>query len=232
MFDIPPDIAKSLTRFAAAFVPMLLGMVCHEVAHGYAAYRLGDPTAKLAGRLSANPISHLDATGTLLFALTAMFTPFVLGWAKPVPVQPRYFKDPRKGMMLVSFAGPATNFFLALVFGGLFAILAKGVLSESVAFTPTVKFLFHAIYMGIWVNLILAWFNLLPIPTLDGGHILAGVLPLPLAQKFYAFGKYWIIILIALMATGVLWRVIRPLLDMSLGVIASLYSIPPRLLLL
>lgn len=227
-----PDIAEKISRIAAAFVPMLLGMVLHEIAHGYAACKLGDPTAKRAGRLSLNPFSHLDATGSLLFLLTALFSPFILGWAKPVPVQPRYFADPRKGMMLVSFAGPATNFVLALLFAAAYTALLRAVFSGSLEPTQTVQFLLRAVRMGIWINLILGWFNLLPIPTLDGGHILAGFLPLEAAQKFYSYGKYWIIFLVILLGTGLLGHVMRPLLTVSLTGISALFSIPPRLLFL
>ncbi|MDL2209812.1 site-2 protease family protein [Desulfovibrio sp. OttesenSCG-928-O18] len=235
MLDITPDIAKNITRIAVAVVPMLLGMVLHEVAHGFAAYKLGDPTAKLEGRLTLNPLSHLDVTGTALFVLTALFSPFILGWAKPVPVQPRYFKNPRKGMMLISFAGPATNFILALVFAGIYSVFLshlQGLLLAGQEISSTLLFLRRMLFMGIWINLILAWFNLLPIPTLDGGHILAGILPVAAARKFYSFGKYWVIVLVVLLGTGLLGYVMRPLLGLSLGVISSLFSIPPRLLLM
>lgn len=230
MFDISPDIAKNITRFAVAFVPMLLGIVLHEVAHGYTAYKLGDPTAKLSGRLTMNPIVHFDMTGSLLFVFTALFSPLIFGWAKPVPVQPRYFATPRKGMMLVSVAGPAANFILALLFAALYSFLISGVVSGSLEVTSTSKFLLSTARMGIVINLILAWFNLLPIPTLDGGHILAGFLPFEAARKFYAFGKYWVLILVALLATGAIRYIMGPLLDVSLDIIGAVFSIPPRLL--
>lgn len=230
MFDISPDIAKNITRVAVAFVPMLLGIVLHEVAHGFAAYKLGDPTAKLQGRLSLNPVKHLDVTGSLLFIITALFSPFILGWAKPVPVQPRYFKNPRKGMMLISFAGPGTNFLLALAFAGIYAALIHSLLGGGVELTSTVRFLLSATFMGIWVNVTLGWFNLLPIPSLDGGHILAGLLPLPLARKFYSLGKYGLIILVILLGTGLLRHVMAPLVINTISLIGTLFSIPPKLL--
>lgn len=230
MFDISPDIAKNITRVAVAFVPMLLGIVLHEVAHGFAAYKLGDPTAKLQGRLSLNPVKHLDVTGSLLFIITALFSPFILGWAKPVPVQPRYFKNPRKGMMLISFAGPGTNFLLALAFAGIYAALIHSLLGGGVELTSTVRFLLSATFMGIWVNVTLGWFNLLPIPSLDGGHILAGLLPLPLARKFYSLGKYGLIILVILLGTGLLRYVMAPLVINTISLIGTLFSIPPKLL--
>lgn len=230
MFDFSPDIAKNITRVAVAFVPMLLGMVLHEVAHGYAAYKLGDPTAKLQGRLTLNPVAHLDVTGSLLFIVTALASPFIFGWAKPVPVQPRYFKNPRQGMMLISFAGPATNFALAVVFGGLYALLLNLLLSGSMELTSTTKFLLSAARMGIWINIILGWFNLLPLPSLDGGHILAGLLPVNLARKFYSLSRYGLIILVVLLASGMLRYVLGPLAGISLDIIGAIFSIPPRLL--
>ena len=229
MIDISPDISRNITRIAVALIPILLGMVLHELAHGYAAYRLGDPTPKAQGRLTLNPLKHLDVTGTIIFVVTALTSPFVFGWAKPVNVQPGYFKDARKGMMLVSFAGPATNFLLALVFGGLYAVLTQQVLAGA-PISTNMKFLLNVAYMGIWINVTLGWFNLLPIPALDGGHILAGLLPADLARKFYAFGKYALIIIILLMVSGAFRIIMRPLVGTSVEFIGAVFSIPPRLL--
>jgi Zn-dependent protease len=229
MLDVSPDIARNITRFATALVPMLLGMILHEVAHGYAACKLGDPTAKLAGRLTMNPLSHLDVTGTLFFVLTSLASPFVLGWAKPVPVQPRYFRNPRRGMMLVSFAGPFANFLLALLFGAIYALFIHEALASPAAPSPTLQFLLRTAFMGVWINLILGWFNLLPLPSLDGGHILAGFLPPDLARRFYACGKYGLIILVVLLASGILRSVMEPLLIQSLRAVSHLFSIPSLL---
>ena len=230
MIDISPDITRNITRIAVTLLPILLGMVLHELAHGYAAYRLGDPTPKLQGRLTLNPLKHLDVTGTIIFLVTALTSPFVFGWAKPVNVQPRYFKDPRKGMMLVSLAGPATNFALALVFGGLYALLTKHVIYGGGQLSSTMQFLLNTTFMGIWINLTLGWFNLLPIPALDGGHILAGLLPRPLAEKFYSFSKYALIFIIVLMVTRAFSYIMSPLVGNSAKIIGSLFSIPPQLL--
>lgn len=230
MFDLSPDIAKNISRVAVAFVPMLLGMVLHELSHGYAAYKLGDPTAKLQGRLTLNPIVHLDVTGSILFIVTALFSPIIFGWAKPVQVQPRYFKNPRQGMMLISFAGPAANFLLALAFGALYAVLLSQLLSGAMTLTPTTEFFLRSARMGIWINIVLGWFNLLPLPALDGGHILAGLLPEGLARKFYSLSRYGMIILVVLLASGVLRYVLVPLADISLDLVGAVFSIPPRFL--
>lgn len=115
MFDL--DMSMQVRRLAVAFVPMLLGIVCHEVAHGWAAWRQGDPTARSLGRLTLNPAPHIDPMGGLMFVLTSLMGPFIIGWAKPVPVNPRWFANPRRGMMLVSLAGPGANVVLAVAFG-------------------------------------------------------------------------------------------------------------------
>lgn len=229
MIDISPDISRNLVRIAVALIPILLGMVLHELAHGYAAYRLGDPTPKAQGRLTFNPLKHLDVTGSIIFIVTALTSPFVFGWAKPVNVQPGYFKDPRKGMMLVSFAGPAANFLIALVFGALYAVLTRQIMAGA-AISKNMEFLLNVAYMGIWINVTLAWFNLLPIPALDGGHILAGLLPPYLARKFYSYGKYALILIIMLMVSGAFRIIMRPLVGTSIEIIGAAFSIPPRLL--
>lgn len=233
MVDISPDITQKILRIAVALVPILLGMVLHELAHGYAAYKMGDPTAKLQGRLTLNPLKHLDVTGTLVFVITALASPFVFGWAKPVNVQPRYFKDPRKGMMIVSFAGPATNFLLAIAFGGLYSLLVQsaiGTVSVGQPVSDTMQFFLRMALAGIWINFTLGWFNLLPIPSLDGGHILAGFLPVELARKFYSLGRYALIIIVALFATKAFSAIMRPLVGTSVDLLGTLFSIPSQLL--
>lgn len=232
MIDASPDIAASISRIAVTLLPILLGMVLHELAHGYVAYRLGDPTPRLQGRLTLNPLKHLDVTGTLVFLVTALTSPFIFGWAKPVNIHPGHFKNPRHGMMLTSLAGPATNFILALLFGGLFALLLRMVLHGSGDITPTMRFFLQTANAGIWINLTLCWFNLLPIPSLDGGHILAGLMPISLAEKFYALGKYGLIVIVLLMVSGGFRLIMQPLVGISISFIGSIFSIPPRLLFL
>lgn len=229
MIDISPDISRNIVRIAVALIPILLGMVLHELAHGYAAYRLGDPTPKAQGRLTFNPLKHLDVTGSIIFIVTALTSPFVFGWAKPINVQPGYFKDPRKGMMLVSFAGPAANFLIALAFGALYAVLTRQIMAGA-AISKNMEFLLNVAYMGIWINVTLAWFNLLPIPALDGGHILAGFLPPHLARKFYSYGKYALVLIVLLMVSGAFRIIMRPLVGTSIEIIGAAFSIPPRLL--
>lgn len=141
---------------------VIVSLTCHELAHAYVAWRLGDPTAKDEGRLTLNPIVHLDPFGTLMFLLTAILAGLPFGWARPVPVNPSYFRRAREGMALVAVAGPATNFVLALACWAVVRHVELGELASEVAVTAYI------------VNVVLGLFNLLPVPPLDGSRI-AGV---------------------------------------------------------
>ncbi len=207
------DIASFIRELAIMAVPVLIAITCHEAAHGYAAWRLGDPTAKNAGRLTFNPIRHIDPVGTVLFPLILVLikSPFLFGWAKPVPVDPRYFQNPVKGMMLVSLAGPGTNFALALAFAFLFhALIYLAVMLGGAGMSVIEPLVLMAQY-GVLVNLILGIFNLLPIPPLDGAKILAGFLPASGVRMIYSFERYGFIVVILLLMTGVLQRVLLPM---------------------
>ncbi|GAB6038596.1 site-2 protease family protein [Fundidesulfovibrio butyratiphilus] len=206
MFSDPVSWFKQL---AIALVPMLVAITFHEVAHGYAAYLLGDPTAKRAGRLTLNPIKHLDPLGALAFVLTR-----IIGWAKPVPIDPRFFANPRSGMMLVSLAGPAANFALAVA-----SALVLGGLDTLHQFVPppwSASVVVPLAYMSvasIQVNLALGLFNLLPIPPLDGGHILAGLLPPRAGYELERLAPFGFFIVLALAVTGLLGGLIGPAMD-------------------
>jgi len=201
------DIAQIITQIALLAVPFLLAITCHEAAHGYVAYRLGDPTAKLAGRLTLNPLKHLDVVGTLVLVLTRM-----IGWAKPVPVDPRYFRNPLQGMMYVSLAGPAANFVLALVFAALFHGLNSMFGGRPLGQTELmfVEPLANIFFLGVQINLVLGLFNLLPIPPMDGGNILAYFLPRAFVDQYLAVGRYGFILIIVLAATGMLGKLLWP----------------------
>jgi Zn-dependent protease len=192
------DVVTKLL-FVLVFIP---AVVFHEVAHGYVANMLGDPTAKNAGRLSLNPIRHVDPIGTVLMpALLLIFTGFVFGYAKPVPIDPRYFKNFRVGMLLTGLAGPATNLVFAIV-SGLVILLLGGMPSHLMngmagAATPlnvilTVLFLFY------WVNLILMFVNLIPIPPLDGSRVLPIFLTDAGIQVYAKVEQYGLMIVIGL----------------------------------
>jgi Zn-dependent protease len=159
---------------------LLYSIILHEISHGYVAYRLGDPTAKYEGRLTLNPISHIDPIGTILLPiLTFLTSGFVFGWAKPVPYNPYNLKNPQKDSIYIALAGPLTNILLVLIFTFLYKIF------------PSNIFLF-----GLKINLILAFFNLIPIPPLDGSKILLTKIPLEIYQYLELYGFLLTIIFI------------------------------------
>jgi Zn-dependent protease len=188
--------------------PLLLALTLHEYAHGYVAYRLGDPTARDAGRLTLNPLSHLDPIGTIAF----FFIKF--GWAKPVPVNPYYFKNPRQDMLWVALAGPVTNLLLAVAS----ALLLKAMIGTAsvLPYTPMLEAilvpLYNMLVASVWINLVLCIFNFLPIPPLDGGRILTGLLPEDLARTYASFERYGFIVILLLAFSGVLGTVIFPVI--------------------
>ena len=183
-FEIPYLICSLLS-----FIPAI---VCHEVMHGFAAYKLGDPTAKRAGRLSLNPIKHIDPFGTVIMPLMLMVLNMpVFGYAKPVPYNPAYFKDPRKGDLIVGLAGPFANLVLAVIGAIVFTILSF-VLPLNVIVNNDFLYCFYALYLPMFslINLYLMFFNLLPIPPLDGSSIFAFFLPVKDLPKYYQVQRY------------------------------------------
>ncbi len=201
------DLSSMIQQIAILALPVLMAITFHEVAHGYVAYLLGDPTAKNAGRLTLNPIKHLDPIGTIALFLVKV------GWAKPVPINPNYFSNQRKGLVLVSIAGPGINFILAIFFALLFHMIIW--LFGGTTTKLGLNVLEPLLYMcqaGVLVNIGLGIFNLLPVPPLDGSNILAGILPPHLAQIYLQNSKYGFIILIILFLTGAVHKVIVPVL--------------------
>ncbi|MBW2218994.1 MAG: site-2 protease family protein [Deltaproteobacteria bacterium] len=184
---------KDPLGFIIIAIPLLYAVIFHELAHGWVAYRMGDPTAKMMGRLTLNPLKHLDPMGTMMLFL------FGFGWAKPVPVNLNLLHDKRKGMILVSSAGIITNMLLA--FSALFLLR---LLSSSLPQTG-VKLL----YIFARINIILAAFNLIPLPPLDGSKILMGFAPSNVQNFLSRFERYGFFIIIALLYIGVLTPVIR-----------------------
>lgn len=223
MFDI--DFAVAIKRMAVAFVPLMLGIIVHEVAHGWVAARRGDPTAAMLGRLTLNPVPHIDPMGLGLFILTSLTGPFVFGWAKPVPIDPRNFKNPVKDIMLVSFAGPAANFLMALAA----AVLLRGFVEwfpfQEWRTSQVWNFFLQMLYTGVSINMTLAWFNLMPIPPLDGSKILWGLLPASIAGKYMALERYGFVIVMLLLMTGLFGIVLFPLVRLSIDLALSLVGI-------
>ncbi len=216
------DIALHIKRFAIAAIPALLGIIMHEVAHGWAAEKCGDPTARFMGRITLNPIPHIDPMGLLVFVLTSVSGSMVFGWAKPVPVDPRNFRDPRKDYMLVSLAGPLTNMLLAVVFAFALRVLIGFVTQENLAEGGVWLFMIMACKTGVVINFGLAWLNLLPIPPLDGSKVLAYFLPRDMAWKFEDAGRYGFVILLLLLFTGILGHILGPLVITSANLTLAL----------
>jgi len=193
------------TPFVIVFV--FFSVVCHEIAHGYIALRLGDPTAYRAGRLTFNPVSHIDPIGTILLPALFLITnsPIMLAWAKPVPVNPGYFRNPKSGMMWVAIAGPLTNLAIAIALT-LLLHLAGGIL-------PSI--LVHSLAMAALMNIVLMVFNLLPVPPLDGSRIVARFLK---GQALYSYRKlerFGLLIVFGLLWLGVISSILYPALNFA-----------------
>ena len=180
---------------------LFLAIVPHEVAHGYVAWKLGDPTARRANRLTLNPMAHIDLFGSIILPglLMLMHSPVLFGWAKPVPFNPWYFRDPRRGIMLVGAAGPIVNFTMAILIALLLRVLGPG----------GGLFAQFLIYLCL-INIFLGVFNLIPIPPLDGSRVVTGLLPEEWVGPYLRLEKFGFVIIIGLLYLGILDRVISP----------------------
>lgn len=201
--------------------PILLALTFHEYAHAYIAHRLGDDTAKQRGRLTLNPLRHLDPLGTIMIILVHF------GWAKPVPVNPSRLKNPKQDMLWISLAGPLSNMGLALVSGILLRFL-NATVAPSGQHSPVMGLLIFVVFMSLQINLALAIFNILPIAPLDGSKILAGLLPDRHANIIYFLERYGPFILIGLIVIGqftgvsLIGRKIWPFVEFFTGIFAGL----------
>ena len=203
------DAAQFIRTLAIWAIPVLFAITVHEVAHGWVAWKRGDPTAMLMGRLTLNPIKHIDPFGTILLPglLLLLHSPFLFGYAKPVPVNFGGLKDPKRDMVLVAIAGPAANLLMAFLWT--LVLWLGGHLPGALAyFAEPMQLMGKA---GIMINVILIIFNLIPIPPLDGGRVAVGLLPPSASIALSRIEPYGFIILIALLFTGLLWSVLGPL---------------------
>jgi len=191
-------------------VILLFSIVFHEVAHGKVALWRGDTTARDAGRLTLNPLPHIDIFGTIIFPLILVLThsPVLFGWAKPVPINPWRFREAKKDMALVGAAGPASNLLLAVGAGILFRLSLRG-------FGPSSP-LSQALFFGVFINLVLAFFNLIPIPPLDGSRIVMGFLPGDLAVQYNRIERYGFIIIFGLLFLGLFQYILFPIVKLFL----------------
>lgn len=181
---------------------LLIAIIFHELAHGYAAYLLGDNTAKNAGRLSLNPIKHIDPIGFIAMLV------FRFGWAKPVPIDPRNFKNRKRDTLLVSLAGPISNFIIALI---VVCIFNLNIVRSSL--------IYKLLIITLWYNIMLGIFNLLPFPPLDGSKVLASLLPRKLEFYFYKYERYFYLILIVLIFTNSIDKILGPIIDVVLRIL-------------
>jgi len=213
-----------IQKIAVWALPLIFAITLHEVAHGWVASLFGDQTARMMGRLSINPVKHVDLVGTIIVPLIMLlFSNFIFGWAKPVPVDPRNFhKHPHQTMAIVALAGPISNLLMALFWG----LMAKvGVISALMGNNWLGEPLLYMGGAGVMINVVLAILNFIPLPPLDGGKILAGLLPKRLAYYYSLIEPYGFFILILLMFSNILSTVMGPIVYFFISLIGSLFGL-------
>jgi Zn-dependent protease len=216
------DLASLLTNLSIGAIPIVFAITMHEVAHGWVAKYFGDHTAEAQGRLSLNPIRHIDLVGTVLVpALLLLFSsPFLFGWAKPVPVNPRFLRNPRGNMVWVSAAGPAANLAMAIVWAFLM------MLSQNVDIGIAGQWLQSMAAVGIFINVLLAVFNMLPIPPLDGGQLLTNLLPRgTLTSMLEAIAPFGLFIVLGLLVTRMLGPLISGPVNYLQGLLVTIFRL-------
>lgn len=217
-------IGNSVARALLYVVPLLLAVIAHEVAHGWVAEKRGDPTARRLGRITLNPLVHIDPVGTLLLPslLFILNAPFLFGWARPVPVVAANLRGGRRDMAMVAAAGPLTNFLLAVVSGGVYRLILwtglTGHGAEKAGFGWLAEPLIRMAEISVEFNLVLMVINLLPIPPLDGGRMLAGLAPAGAARALDRLEGYGMLIVLILIGTNLWGYIVWPVLKFFLGI--------------
>ena len=207
-------------------IPVIFAITVHEVAHGWVALQFGDRTAQMMGRLTLNPIKHIDPLGTIIIpGVLLMAGGFIFGWAKPVPVTYQNLRRPKSDMAWVALAGPASNLVMAL----LWAIVAKIGLTVFAAGMAMGEPMIYMAVAGIMINAMLMVLNLLPLPPLDGGRVLVSLLPGPLAWQVGRIEPYGFFILVGLLYFGILSMVLWPLIGAFVNLVAGIFSLPPQI---
>ncbi len=210
-----------LQKIVVYAIPTILAITIHEAAHGYVARYFGDRTAEMMGRLTLNPLKHIDPVGTILVpgSLLVLGFPFLFGWAKPVPVAARNLRRPHRDMAIVAAAGPVSNLAMAAGWTLILAI-AMAFAGGSSLFYP----LRLMAEWGVFFNVLLAIFNLFPLPPLDGGRVLSGLLSPRASASFDQLEPYGLFIIVGLLATGILWKIVGPVINLVAGLIFGLVS--------
>jgi Zn-dependent protease len=213
---------STFEKIALGAVPVLFAIVVHEVAHGWVAERLGDPTARLMGRLTLNPLRHIDPIGTVLLPLLMLsVSNFVFGWAKPVPVDWRNLRGGGRDMALVAAAGPGANLLMMLLWGAAGGLVAA---NEDLlgGLVPAVYFM---VTVGVIVNAVLMVLNLLPVPPLDGSRVVSAFLPPAWARRYNSLERWGLLILVVLLVTGILSQILEPPVRALIRFLAWLFPI-------
>jgi Zn-dependent protease len=213
---MPADLIQ---KIAIALIPAVFAITVHEAAHGYVARYFGDRTAEMLGRLTLNPIKHIDPIGTILVPiLTVAMGGFFFGWAKPVPIAMRNLRQPRRDMALVAAAGPSANILMAIGWAYIIRLLPS-------AGGAGLQFLSQMAVTGVFFNVVLAVLNMLPIPPLDGSRVLSSFLPPRTAAQYERIEPYGLFIILGLIMTGILWQIMLPIMNLMIQFISKITGI-------
>lgn len=215
----PVSLIQQILIYA---IPILFAITVHEVAHGWMASKFGDQTAKLMGRLTLNPVKHIDPMGTVVVPIIClMLGGFIFGWAKPVPVDWRNLRNPKKDMAWVAAAGPGANLLMVI----LWALLAKIILFLGSPASGPLYALAQMCNAGIMINAFLMILNLFPVPPLDGSRVMSSLLPPALAYKYNRLERYGLVIILLLLLTGILWKILAPIIFGFLALVSLIFGL-------